>query len=361
LCFVKKKLQEVSNLYNLFVTGVIMQINLSKAEKSKLEKSHKKERDKRCADRIKAVLLFSEGWTQVQISQALRIREDTVHDHLSCYLKEKRLQPSNGGSVCKLSVAQTKELTNHLERATYDKVSTICAYVQKTYGIKYSISGMTGWLHKNKFSYKKPKGTPLKACPAKQEEFIEKYLELTSNLPTDEVIEFGDGVHPTMATKITSGWIRKGKDKLIPTIASRTRMNLFGSINLESMSVTINQYDTINSETLKKHFVALKAKYAGKKAIHLVLDKGSYNISVATMEAAKKHGITLHHLPPYSPNLNPIERLWKVMNEYVRNNKFFASAKEFRTAIMDFFEKKWKIIKDNMRQRINDNFQVIAK
>ena len=52
------------------------------------------------------------------------------------------------------------------------------------------------------------------------------------------------------------------------------------------------------------------------------------------------YGITLHYLPPYSPNLNPIERLWKVMNEYVRNNRFFKSAKEFKKEILTFFEPK---------------------
>ena len=61
-----------------------------------------------------------------------------------------------------------------------------------------------------------------------------------SELPKDEVIEFADGVHHTMTTKITGSWIKKGKDKLISTTASRTRVNLFGSINLSTMSVTIN-------------------------------------------------------------------------------------------------------------------------
>ena len=338
-----------------------MKIYLSEFEKAELEKRHKKERDGRIRDRIKAVLLNSEGWKQTEIAQALRIGAETVHEHLSFYIEEKGLTTSNGGSFSKLSTTQKGELISHLEYSTYSKVLEICAYVQRTYGMNYTVSGMTKWLHANKFSYKKPKGTPLKACIVKQEEFIRKYLELTSNLPNDEVIEFGDGVHPTMATKITGGWIRTGKDKLIPTIASRTRMNLFGSINLASMAVTINQYKTINSASIASHCAILRTKYPDKKTIHLFLDQGSYNVSAVTLEAAKKHGITIHHLPPYSPNLNPIERLWKVMNEHVRNNKFFLSTKEFKSAIMAFFEKRWNLIKDNMRQRINDNFQVITK
>ena len=70
-------------------------------------------------------------------------------------------------------------------------------------------------------------------------------------------------------------------------------------------------------------------------------------------------GIVLYHLPAYSPNLNPIERLWKVMNEYVQNNRFFHTAKEFRQSILDFFEKTWPKIAPQMTDRINDTFQRI--
>ena len=65
----------------------------------------------------------------------------------------------------------------------------------------------------------------------------------------------------------------------------------------------------------------------------------------------------LHILPPYSPNLNPIERVWKVMNEHVRNNVVFSSFKEFKNAVLDFFLKKWSAISDGLRTRINDHFE----
>ncbi|MDR0625044.1 MAG: transposase, partial [Holosporales bacterium] len=78
-----------------------------------------------------------------------------------------------------------------------------------------------------------------------------------------------------------------------------------------------------------------------------------------TKEYAEKNGIVCHYLPPYSPNLNSIERLWKVMNEYVRNNKFFTNPREFREAICGFFSNTWVLIADTMRSRINDNFQTL--
>jgi len=64
-------------------------------------------------------------------------------------------------------------------------------------------------------------------------------------------------------------------------------------------------------------------------------------------------------LPPYSPNLNPIERLWKLMNEMVRNNVVFESAKAFRQALSHFFNHTIPKIKGTLLFRINDDFQTL--
>ena len=338
-----------------------MKITLTDVEKQDLERQHKKERDGRIKDRIKAVLLYNEGWSQMQIAQALRIRPETVHDHLEAYKRARKLKPANGGSEGYLNEAQTRELITHLEEQTYVKVSDICTYVKEQYQVEFAVRGMTSWLHRHKFSYKKPKGIPAKADPEKQAAFIKEYERLLNTIPENEPIEIGDGVHPTMATKVTYGWIRTGVNKPIATIASRTRLNLMGSINLESMQVTLISHETIDSLAMIKHFKALRQKYQKAPKIHLFLDQGSYNTSLETREAAKKHGIVLHHLPPYSPNLNPIERLWKIMNEYVRNNRVFRSAKEFRQEIMDFFKITWPKIAQSMTSRINDNFQILKQ
>jgi transposase len=337
-----------------------MKIVLTNIEKEVLEFQHSKERDRRVADRIKAVLLSAEGWTQKQIAQALRIRYETVQDHLNDYQNSKKLQPKNGGSESHLNSHQTSQLISHLEANTYLKSEHICAYVEQTFQVNFTVSGMNKWLIRNGFSYKKPKGTPAKADPEKQAEFVRYYEDLLNTISEDEPIEFADAVHPTMATKITYGWIRKGKDKLIATTASRTRVNLLGSINLETMEVTIASHETINSKAMEKHFAALRKKYPKAPRIHQILDRGPYNISAETKEAAEKYGIVLHHLPPYSPNLNPIERLWKVMNEYVRNNRVFKNAGEFKQAIDEFF-RKWPQMAHSMIDRINDNFQAINK
>jgi transposase len=67
----------------------------------------------------------------------------------------------------------------------------------------------------------------------------------------------------------------------------------------------------------------------------------------------------MHILPPYSPNLNPTERLWKVMNELSRNNQVFKTFNEFKEKIRNFFDETWDEISEDFRTRINDNFQTL--
>jgi len=220
---------------------------------------------------------------------------------------------------------------------------------------------MNKWLHQHGFSYKQPKGVPHKFNAEKQAEFIREYEVLKASLTRDEPLLFIDAVHPTQATKVTSGWIKTGVDKVIETTGSRTRLNIIGAIRLGFLSETISQqYKTVNGESIIDFFDHIKAQYSSSHYIHIVLDGAGYHRSTVVVEKAKELNIKLHYLPPYSPNLNPIERLWKVMNEYARNNKYFATAKEFRHQINYFFDRTLPSIAGSLDERINDNFQVLS-
>lgn len=332
---------------------------LSEKKKQELELLHRYEGDRRVCDRIKAVLLKSEGWTNKTIAQALRIHEETVRQHLTDWITDEKLKPENGGSSSKLTDIQSRDLDVHLAETTYTKVIDICAYVEATFGVRYTISGMTKWLKQHEFSYKHPKSVPAKADLAKQEEFIEKYLNLVADTPANEPILFIDAAHPTMATKVVCGWIKKGVDKPIAQTASRTRVNIVGAIELATMNVISCRPDYVNAETTVAFFDQIKTAYPGAPKIHIILDQSGYHRSQLVRDAALEKNIELHYLPPYSPNLNSIERLWKVMNEEERDNVFFSSAKMFRDAINNFFDVKLPKIAQSLRGRINDNFQTI--
>ncbi len=103
----------------------------------------------------------------------------------------------------------------------------------------------------------------------------------------------------------------------------------------------------------------MRNTYAKTGKIKLVLDSAGYHRSDAVKNEAKNLNIELIYLPPYSPNLNLIERLWKVMNEHARNGKYFSSTKEFRRRISDFFTTTLPDIADTLGSWINDNFQIL--
>ena len=70
---------------------------LSDAERSQLMAQHRRERDKRICDRIKAVLLFDKGWSIAAIEEALLLSEDAIREHITEYRDAKKLKPENEG------------------------------------------------------------------------------------------------------------------------------------------------------------------------------------------------------------------------------------------------------------------------
>lgn len=91
-----------------------------------------------------------------------------------------------------------------------------------------------------------------------------------------------------------------------------------------------------------KFFNGIRKTYDISLKLHVILDQSGYHRSDILKKTAKALNIKLHYLPAYSPNLNPIERLWKVMNEHIRNNKFFASAKNLEKRSMIFSKKSYQ-------------------
>jgi transposase len=335
-----------------------MQITLSYSEKLDLKARHKKSRDKRECDRIKAILLFAEDWSIDRIAQAVFKHPTSIIRHLNDYISSKKTTSDNGGSSSCLTDEQTNQVIRHLSEHTYFHMHEICRYIEETFDVHYSIPGIHKWLHRNKFSYKQPKGVPHKYDSEKQDDFVEAYKTLKDKVADDEPILFMDAVHPTQATKVTSGWIRTGVDKTIETTGSRTRLNIVGAIRLGHLEDTISaQYKTVNGESIIDFFARIKTSYQTNNTIHLVLDGAGYHRSAEVKNKAEELGIQLHYLPPYSPNLNPIERLWKVMNEHARNNRYFATAKDFRWHINNFFDVTLPNIGNPLDSRINDNFQ----
>jgi transposase len=324
-----------------------------------LRERHRKERDGRVKDRIKAVLLRDKGYSYEEIAEVLFLSDEGARKQVEDYLREERLAPENGGSEPHLDKEQTAKLLAHLESKTCLYVREIVAYVAVAFGVTYSVGGMTAWLHRNGFSYHRPAVVPAKADKAKQEAWLAWYENLKRTLGDDDHILFGDGVHPTHEVQVARGWIRKGERKEIPTNGSGKRLNIVGALNLAEMKVHTREYETINAESIIAFLTYLLAQMP-RGIIHLILDQARYHTCAETMAwLALNPRIRVHFLPSYSPNLNAIECLWKLMREHAMYNRYYAHFKDFTEAIRGFFASTFPQNAHTWTDRLTDNFRVM--
>jgi len=334
-------------------------MNISPELKLDLERRARQTKDKHEHTRLCVVLARSEGMSHELIAQAHRISVQSVYRYLSEYELEKKIQHDpRGGSESKLSQLEAKELHDHLQETTYLHAKEICKYVKAKYGIEYTVAGMTFWLKTQNFIYKEPIKVPGKLDPQKQESFIQAYEGLKASVGKDEELFFMDAVHPEFQSKAVCGWIKKGEVKTLPTTSAQYRMHFIGAVSLKKMDLFVQEYETVDADSMITFFTALEAS-SKATTIHLICDNGRSNKNKKVEEYLKNSRIKVHYLPPYSPNLNPIERLWKILREKKTYNKCYEKFADFKEEIRRFFYEEIPKIRSELMTRITDNFQRI--
>ena len=335
---------------------------LKDEERASLKIQHKRERDGRVRDRIKAVLLHDKGWSPREIAEALLITDEAVRTHIEDYKNSKKLRLESGGSEEKLSEKKSQELEAHLQEHIYLYVKDIVAYVEVIFRVKYTVHGMRNWLQRHGFAHKKPAVVPGKANEQQQKEWIAEYEKLRAELPANETICFIDGVHPTHNVQPAYGWIKKGVRKEIPANSGRSRLNLSGALDVVSQKVVVQVDKTLNADATIRFFGKIEEAYPNNSKIHVFCDNARYYQNKQVQDWLQGSKIILHFLPPYSPNLNPIERLWKWMKERVIYNTYYPGFEEFKSAVLGFFSLLSSLSPETplskcFRRRVRDKFR----
>jgi transposase len=338
---------------------------LNDEQRLALQIQHRTEHDGRVRDRIKAVLLHDKGWSPQRIAEALLISDQAVRNHVDDYVRLNKLSPQNGGSKSKLSKEQSAQLEAHLQTHIYLYVKDILAYVQTAFKITYTVHGLRNWLQRYGFSYKKPAVVPGKANKEQQEVWLAEYEKLRASLPEDETICFTDGVHPTHNVQPAYGWIKKGVRREIPANTGRARLNLSGIIDVLTHNVLVQEDHTLNAESTICFFQKIEEAYPRQRKVHVFCDNAPYYRNKTVRAWLARSKIELHFLPPYSPNLNPIERLWKLMKERVIYNTYYEHVDDFRAAVIGFFKTLSTLTTESvlgqmLRSRVRDRFSAVG-
>ena len=318
--------------------------HLTPEELSSLRAAHRdqlKNRNPHSAYKINAIILLGTGWTLRKVKEALLVDDETLRSYVEKYKASGvtgLIKTNYKGSEGKLNSSQIDLLKLELDENIYLTTTSVINYVEKEFGIIYSVTGMRDLLHRLGFEYKKPKLVPGNPDVDAQEIFVEQYEAFMAEKPSDYEVLFVDAVHPEHNTMAAYGWIKKGTKKELKSNSGRDRLNLHGALNAETLDVTVIESATVNSDSTIDLIQVLDQKYALSSKLFLILDNARYHFSKEVKDALKDHPrIQFVFLPSYSPNLNLIERLWKFFKKKVLYNKYHESLSAFRKASIDFF------------------------
>jgi transposase len=325
------------------------------------ERMHRVEKRKQPSDKIKAILLLNRGFSHTEVASILLIDMTTVWRWHQIYAEkglDGLLQDNYCGGSCKLSDAQLADLNEHLENHVYMTAKEICVFVKKTFKVKYTSKGMTSLLHQLDFTYKKPKHIPGKANSAAQQEFIEMYTQLKEDKAAEDRIYFADAAHTLHNSQPAYGWIKKGINMVIPSNTGRQRINLNGAYCIEDHSAVVHESETVNAQSTIELLKEIMRKQP-LGLIYIILDNAKYYHSQLVSEFLNQNlRVQFLFLPPYSPNLNVIERLWKFFKKKVTYNSYYAEFAVFRFYCLNFF-KNIKKYRPELETLLTDNFQLI--
>lgn len=321
---------------------------------------HKHSKSLREGDRIKAILLLNKGYSYEQTSEILLMDEDSIrrwHQEYETGGIKNLLQDRYKGGEPKLSMEAQKELSDYLDNQICLSANQVCQYVQKQYREQYTLKGMTDLLHRLGFTYKKPKHIPGKADREAQQEFIEQYKELKKNKSAEDKIYFMDGTHPLHNSQLGYGWIRKGKEKFIKANTGRARVNINGAYNIEEHKAIIREDESINAQSTIALLEQMKEQQSAGKIFVIADNARYYRCKLVSEYLQQNERIKIIFLPPYSPNLNLIERLWKWVKKKVAYNKYYEKFSVFREKIMEVL-KNIEQYRKELENLMTENFQL---
>lgn len=153
-------------------------------------------------------------------------------------------------------------------------------------------------------------------------------------------VYFEDECHFRLTLTLTRAWFLKG---IVPEIKSpigRYKINIYGAMGYNGQLI-IQEVEKFNADSFKQYLETILDKAKSENKILLVLDNARYHHAKKLKDYIEsiKDRLELFFLPPYSPEINPIEMLWKKTRRAVTHNRYFFSLKEMSDELHLFFGK----------------------
>jgi len=286
--------------------------------------------------RMDAIFLVSQGYSRQDVAELSGVHRNSVRNYVRLY---------NKGGLEALQTFQYKGFDSVLSgyRVTIEvyfrehpprTAKEAAARIEALTKAKLSVDEVRRFMHKIGMKPRKTGHVPAKADVSQQQQFLEKSL-----MPLLEMAQAGqchlffvDAAHFMLAPFVGLIWCFARM--FVKAASGRNRINVLGALHpvTRKMETVVNT-TYINAETIGELLKKLAKKFL-TLPIYVVLDNARYQRCEYVKQLAQSLNITLIYLPPYSPNLNLIERVWRYIKKDVLATRYFDCALKFHEAIM---------------------------
>jgi transposase len=140
-------------------------------------------------------------------------------------------------------------------------------------------------------------------------------------------------------------------DPVVLHAPTRKSVALFGAVNLKGGQM-ISQFNNLfEAQSFLAFLKSLLRRRSHGKKMGVILDNARYHHAAALADWLREHRTVLEllFLPPYSPELNPIERVWKLMRRVCTHNEYFPELELLQNALTRQLKEWWKPNEDLRR------------
>ena len=333
--------------------------------KNQLRKLRRRTADKGLAMRCQIVLLWAEGEAAGSVARAVGCSASWVgrvvgrfRDHGVAGLHDRR---EDNGQV-KLDEAFLSALyqvvdaqpTDHgFPRPTWTQELLVEVMAERT-GTRVHPGTMSRALKRIGARLGRPK--PTVGCPwpeAVKNRRLAAIRRAVGRVGPGEVAVYLDGVDVHLNPKIGPDWMNRGKQKRVPTPGTNAKRYVCGAVDVNTGRLTCVAGPSKNGQLFICTLERLLAAHPTAAVIHLVLDNFKIHSSeqVAAWMAERGGRIKLHFLPPYCPDHNEIERLWRDLHADVTRNHRHRTIEELMLAVWAWIEDRNRSAAAAHRQR----------
>lgn len=216
--------------------------------------------------------------------------------------------------------------------------------VKREFNVEYSVTQVRRILHELGFSVQYPKKLS-RADHALQEKWINETLPhiFEEAERANGVVLFEDEAIFQQAGTMSRTWAPEGKGTEMISEPCRESVKVFGAVNVTNVDKPGFHFcfqDVFNAETFVK-FVNQLTRYYEERKIFLILDNALYHRAKAVQEWQSKfqERISFCFLPPYSPELNATEYVWRATKRKATHNIYFKTKTELHDKLFRRFNR----------------------